>query len=90
MFRREQEPEQGDINTISLKCFLCQGNWTGTNVEVLTDHLEKDHKVVFKIKELIELSQPGELESAIDTDKKKRLLADTKKNVDNNLGKKIC
>ena len=86
MFRWSQDPEQGTHNIISLKCFLCQGNWTGTNVEALTDHLEKEHKVVFKIKELIELSQTGELESAIDTDKKKLLLADTKKN----LGKKIC
>ena len=90
MFRREQEPEERANSTISLQCFLCQGNWTGTNIEALKDHLEKNHKVVFKIKELIELSQPGELESAIDTDKKKRLLADTKKNVDNNLGEKIC
>ena len=59
MFRRKQKPEQGANNTSSLKCFLCQGNWTGTNIEALKDHLEKNHKVVFKIKELIELSQPS-------------------------------
>ena len=74
LFRREQEPEQGTHNTISLKCFLCQGNWTGTNIEALTDHLEKDHKVVFKIKELIELSKPEELEPTTTTEEEERLL----------------
>ena len=70
MFRRRQErvtePEQGTQDTISLKCFLCQGKWTGNSKEELTEHLEKAHKVVFKIKELIELSesQPEELETA--------------------------
>ena len=90
MFRRKQEPEERANSTISLQCFLCQGNWTGTNIEALKDHLEKNHKVVFKIKELIELSQPGELESAICTDEQKRLLAVTKINVDTNIGEKIC
>ena len=67
MFRRRQdwvtEPEQGTQDIISLKCFLCQGKWTGNSKEELTEHLEKGHKVVFKIKELIELSerQPEEL-----------------------------
>ena len=72
MFRRRQErvtePEQGTQDTISLKCFLCQGKWTGNSKEDLTEHLEKGHKVVFKIKELIELSesQPDELDTAAD------------------------
>ena len=70
MFRRRQEPvtepEQGTQDTISLKCFLCQGKWTGNSKEELTEHLEKAHKVVFKIKELIELSerQPEDLDTA--------------------------
>ena len=70
MFRRRQErvtePEQGTQDTISLKCFLCQGNWTGNSKEKLTEHLEKAHKVDFKIKELIELSEsiPEELDTA--------------------------
>ena len=69
MFRRKQEqvtePEQG---TCRLECFLCQGKWTGNNKEELVEHLEKGHKVVFKIKELIELSEghPEELELAAD------------------------
>ena len=87
MFRREQEPEKGTHNTTSLKCFLCQGNWTGTNIEALTDHLEKDHKVVFQIKELIELSKPEELEPASTTEEEERLLAVT--SVDTNSGEKI-
>ena len=85
MFRMKKEPEQGTNNTISLKCFLCQGNWTGTNKEELRKHLEKDHKVVFQIKELIELSKPEELEPA--TDEEERLPADTM--VDKNTGEKI-
>ena len=62
-FSRKQDPEQGTHNTISLKCFLCQGNWTGTNKEDLKEHLQKGHKVVFQINDLIELSesQPEEL-----------------------------
>ena len=87
MFRREQEPEKGTHNTTSLKCFLCQGNWTGTNIEALTDHLEKDHKVVFQIKELIELSKPEELEPASTTEEEERLLAVT--SVDTNSGEKL-
>ena len=69
MFRRKQEqvtePEQG---TCRLECFLCQGKWKGNNREELVEHLEKGHKVVFKIKELIELSEghPEELEPAAD------------------------
>ena len=58
MFSRKQdgvpEPEQG---TCSLKCFLCQENWTENNKEELGKHLENGHQVVFKIKELIELSE---------------------------------
>ena len=61
MFRRRQErvtePGHGTQDTIRLKCFLCQGKWTGNSKEELTEHLERDHKVVFKIKELIELSE---------------------------------
>lgn len=69
MFRGKQErvtePEHG---TCSLECFLCQGKWTGNNKEELEEHLEKGHKAVFKIKELIELSEghPKELEPAAD------------------------
>ena len=85
MFRMKKEPEQGTNNTISLKCFLCQGNWTGTNKEELRKHLEKDHKVVFQIKELIELSKPEELESA--SDEEEQLLA---VNVDTISGEKMC
>ena len=85
MFRRKHEPEHETHNTISLKCFLCQGNWTGTNKEELRKHLEKDHKVVFQIKELIELSKPEELEPA--TDEEERLPADTR--VDKNTGEKM-
>ena len=91
------EPEQGTKDTISLKCFLCQekcyrcqrcccslicqGKWTGNSKEELTKHLEKAHKVVFKIKELIELSQsqPEELDTAAAEEsrgEKERLLTD--------------
>ena len=66
MFRWNQDPEQGTHNIISLKCFLCQGNWTGTNIEKLREHLEKDHKVVFQIKELIELSKQEEVKPVTD------------------------
>ena len=83
MFRWRQEPEQGTHNTVSLRCYLCQGNWTGTNTEELRKHLEKDHKVVFKIKELIELSKAEELEPNTD----ERLLADTR--VGKNLGERM-
>ena len=86
MFRRRQErvtePEQGTQDTISLKCFLCQGKWTGNSKEDLTEHLEKAHKVVFKIKELIKLSesQPEELDTAADEEsggEEERLLTET-------------
>ena len=87
MLRKKQEPEQGDINTNSLKSFLCQGNWTGTNIEELRKHLEKDHKVVFQIKELIELSKPEELEPASPTEEEEQLLAVT--SVDTNSGEKM-
>ena len=86
MFRMKKEPEQGTNNTISLKCFLCQGNWTGTNKEELREHLEKDHKVVFQIKELIELSKPEGLEPAATTDEEEGLMAITKTRVDTNSG----
>ena len=88
MFRMKKEPEQGTNNTISLKCFLCQGNWTGTNKEELRKHLEKGHKVFFQIKELIELSenQPGELEPATKTAEKERLLTVVETSVDTNSG----
>ena len=77
MFRRRHdrvtEPEQGTKDTISLKCFLCQGNWTGNSKEELTEHLEKAHKVVFKIKDLIELSesQPEELDITADEESRR-------------------
>ena len=88
MFRMKKEPEQGTNNTISLKCFLCQGNWAGTNKEELRKHLEKDHKVVFQIKELIELSKPEELEpTAATSDEEERLLAVT--TVDTNSSEKM-
>ena len=86
MFRRRQErvtePEQGTQDIISLKCFLCQGKWTGNSKEELTEHLEKGHKVVFKIKELIELSesQPEEMDTAADKESRgeeEQLLTDT-------------
>ena len=64
MLRRKHEPEQRTLNTISLKCYLCRGNWTGTNKAELREHLEEGHKVVFQIKELIELSKPEELRPA--------------------------
>ena len=86
MFRRKQEPEQGTHNTISLKCFLCQGNWTGTNKAELREHLEEGHKVVFQIKELIELSKPEGLEPAATTDEEEGLMAITKTRVDTNSG----
>ena len=69
IFRRNQErvtePEQGNC---SLEYFLCQGKWSGNNEEKLVQHLEKGHNVVFKIKELIELSEnhPEDLEPAAD------------------------
>ena len=71
----EKQPTEGlnfdeIINTCSLECFLCKGNWTGDNKEELEEHLEKGHKVVFKVKELMELSEgqghPEELEPAAD------------------------
>ena len=75
MFRWSQEPKQGAHNTIRLKCFLCQGKWTGTSEEELRQHIEKDHRVLFQIEELIELSKP---EGA--KDEEERLLANTKAN----------
>ena len=90
MFRWRQEPEQGTHNTVSLRCYLCQGNWTGTNKQELTDHLEKGHKVVFQIKELIELSQsqPDELKPDATADEDERLLAVPDTIVDENTSKK--
>ena len=75
MFNRRQEPanepEQGTQDTISLKCFLCQGKWTGNSKKELTEHLENTHKVVFKVKDLIELSesQPEEPDTAADEER---------------------
>ena len=89
MFRWKKEPEQETHNTISLKCFLCQGNWTGTNKKELRTHLEKGHKVVFWIKELIELSesQPGKMNLAAATsDEEDQNLAVTKTSVETNSG----
>ena len=86
---RKQNKEQGSHNTISLKCFLCQGNWNGTKKEELRKHLEKDHKVVFQVKELIELSNPEEIEPASTTNEKERLMDITKTRVDTNSGKTI-
>ena len=53
-----QEVTQPELGTqdIILTCFLCQGEWTGVNKDDLQRHLEKDHKVIFKISELMELS----------------------------------
>ena len=57
MFRRKQEVTEPEIHDIiPLECFLCQGAWTGTNRKDLEKHLEKDHKVIFGIKEITELS----------------------------------
>ena len=59
MFRRKQEitePELEIQDTIPLECFLCQGAWTGATKDDLGRHLEKDHKVIFGIKLIIELS----------------------------------
>ena len=117
MFRRRQErvtePEQGTQDTISLKCFLCQGKryrcqrcccslicqgkWTGSSKEELTKHLEKAHKVVFKIKELIELSEsnPEELDTAANEESRgeeERLLtvaSETESGVDTTSGDTI-
>ena len=82
MFRRRQdrvtEPEQGTQDTISLKCFLCQRKWTGNSKKEFIEQLEKSHKVVFKIKELIELSK--EMDTAADEESRKeeeRLLTST-------------
>ena len=86
LFRRKQELEQGNHNTISLKCFLCQGNWNGNDEEELREHLEKDHKVIFQIKELIKLSKPEGLEPAATTDEEEGLMAITKTRVDTNSG----
>ena len=88
MFKWKQQPEQGDQDTVSLKCFLCQGNWTGTDKQELTEHLENCHKVVFQIKKLIELSesQPDELEPADAADEDERLLAVPDTIVDENTG----
>ena len=58
MFRRKQEVTEPEIQVIiPLECFLCQGAWTGTNKEDLEKHLENDHKVIFGIKEIMELSR---------------------------------
>ena len=90
IFRRTHESEQGTHNTISLKCFLCQGNWTGNNKEELREHLEEDHKVVFQINELIELSKPEELEPATTTlGEEERLLVVTETRVNTNSGEEI-
>ena len=53
-----QEVTQPELGTqdIILTCFLCQGAWTGDNKDDLQRHLEKDHKAIFKISELMELS----------------------------------
>ena len=85
----KKEPEQGTHNTISLKCFLCQGNWTGTNKEELREHLEQDHKVVFQINELIELSKPEELEPATTLGEEERLLVVTETRINTTSGEKI-
>ena len=101
MFSRRQDwvtgAEQGTKDTISLKCFLCQGKWTGNSKEELTEHLEKAHKVVFKIKELIELSesQPEEMDTAANEESRReeeRLLtvaSETETGVDTTSGDTI-
>ena len=87
------EPEQGTQDTISLICSLCQEKWTGNSKEELTEHLEKAHKVVFKIKELIELSE--ELDTAADEESRggvERLLtvaSETEMGVDTTSGDTI-
>ena len=55
---------------------------------MLTDHLEKDHKVVFKIKELIELSKPEELEPATTTEEEEEQILAVA-SVDTNSGENI-
>ena len=75
MFRRQKTMQEQETDDIVYKCFLCQGKWTGTSEEELRQHLEKDHKVLFQIEELIELSKP---EGA--KDEEERLLANTKAN----------
>ena len=61
--RRRQkvtEPKLGNEETPSIKCFLCQGQWTGTSKEELATHLEEDHKVLFGIKEIMEQGENKE------------------------------
>ena len=57
------QPELGTQVSI-LTCFLCQGAWTGDNKDDLQRHLEKDHKAIFKITELMELSVSKKTEEA--------------------------
>ena len=54
------EPRLGNEETPSIKCFLCQGQWTGTSKEELATHLEEDHKVLFGIKEIMEQGENQE------------------------------
>ena len=68
-----QEVTQPELGTqdIILTCFLCQGAWTGVNKDDLQRHLEKDHKAIFKITELMELSvnkKTDEAGATIDTE----------------------
>ena len=56
-WRKCEEPGSGEDEPYSIQCFLCRGAWTGRNVKGLEKHLEDDHKVFFKVKELIELSK---------------------------------
>ena len=58
--QRVTKPELGNEETPSIKCFLCQGQWTGTSKEELATHLEEDHKVLFGIKEIMEQGENQE------------------------------
>ena len=65
-----QEVTQTELGTqdIILTCFLCQGAWTGDNKDDLQRHLEKDHKAIFKISELMELSVNKKTDEAVATE----------------------
>ena len=69
MFRRKQEVTEPEIqDIIHLECFLCQGTWTGSKKDELEKHLDKDHKVIFGIKEITDLSENQKDEVEVVTD----------------------
>ena len=61
LFRRKKKDRESRLeeNVIDvMKCTLCK--WTGNSKKIFQKHLEKDHKVIFGIKEMMEQNDDKE------------------------------